>query len=96
MIATEYYRLPGVSMRAALFQLMSRDEKLFRETDVFFNWIHPSALGHRYLGDLVIAFLQNMWGEVLLGMHPLGGTDVGHRAKLPPPLFQGERTAAVP
>ena len=89
MIATDYYRLPGVSMRAALFQPMARNELLFREADVMFNWLHPSALGHRYLGDLVIAFLQNMWGEVLLGTHPLGGSNVGHRTKLPPPLFQG-------
>ena len=89
MIATEYYRLPSVSMRNALFQLMARDAQGFKETEVMYNFAHPSALGHRYLGDLVIAFLQDAAAEATVGKSAAGSTNVGHRAKLPPPLFPG-------
>ena len=89
MIATEYYRLPSVSMRAALFQLMARDAAGFKEADVMYNFAHPSALGHRYLGDLVIAHLQGAATEAVVGSGAAGSTSVGHRARLPPPLFPG-------
>ena len=76
-------------MRDAMFQLMARDVQGFKETQVMLDGVHPSALGHRYLGDLVIAHLQGAAAEAVVGKAAAGSTSVGHRTKLPPPLFQG-------
>jgi hypothetical protein len=52
----------------------------------------PSALAHRYLGDLAIALVQQTYVQQLLAPLPPGdddGAPAGGGGGLPPPLFPG-------
>jgi len=90
----QYYDIPSVSFRDALWQLgdnkrdgMSWDDFMAEDR------LHPNDRGHRLMADMVIYLLQQTAIDLL--MHPITTAEVADSmAALPPPMFQGERDAS--
>ncbi|KAK9823328.1 hypothetical protein WJX72_001962 [[Myrmecia] bisecta] len=87
-IVVQYYGLPALSFRNALYHSMMANVEGYQHQQVYCDAVHPNKLGHRYLADLVIGFLQDAAAEVL--QKPL--TDEDEQAALQPlpvPMYEG-------
>ncbi|EIE19265.1 hypothetical protein COCSUDRAFT_58561 [Coccomyxa subellipsoidea C-169] len=85
----EYYGLPSISMRNALYHVVAN-------FTVPADWLwrsdinHANCLGHRYMADLIIGYFQNIALHAL--DHPSDGVALQHesavREALPEPMFK--------
>ncbi|KAG2431193.1 hypothetical protein HXX76_009721 [Chlamydomonas incerta] len=92
---SQYYDVPGLSMRTALYRLavhLQREGFLWEQT---FQDIHPGVHGHRCVADLPIYLLQ----QVALGLllRPFSPEDEEVlREGLPPPMYEGNDPPDAP
>lgn len=59
-VLLNYYQVPSLSWRNAMFKSMAAEEEGFSYEQMYCDSVHPNTLGHRYLSDIVIARLQDV------------------------------------
>ncbi|KAK9826476.1 hypothetical protein WJX81_003204 [Elliptochloris bilobata] len=87
-LLASYYGLPALSARDVFFQRWARNDVGFRSRDFMCNQNHPNYLGHQYMADLVIGFLQSQLAATAL--FPPTPADAARAAlPLPEPMLPG-------
>eukprot|EP00884_Botryococcus_braunii_P016637 jgi/Botrbrau1/3657/Bobra.0204s0047.1 len=85
----KYYELSSISFRNAYYKQIMTAAQGFNLSRIMCDEVHPNHLGHRYLADLIIAYLQQSLAEALL-LPP----DTAPRLEgFPPPLFEGNNAS---
>lgn len=87
---SQYYDIPSLSFRTSTYRLaMFNKEPGFRFKDLMnYDMIHPSAKGHRVMGELAIWLVQQTAIDLLA--RPYGKMDEKQAAEsLPLPMMLG-------
>ncbi|KAF8057926.1 hypothetical protein HT031_005872 [Scenedesmus sp. PABB004] len=88
-VLAQYYGLPWLSVRAAVWQGLMAGWPGFGVADFFLageaEQRHPNERGHAYMADLAITLLQQAYADMMLG--PPGGDEPP--GGLPAPMFPG-------
>lgn len=76
-VLAQYYQLPWLSVRDAVWHGLVNDWEGFRVQDIFLasntHQRHPNELGHKYMADLAVALIQQTYLErMLLPLTPAG------------------------
>lgn len=90
----QYYDIPTVSFRNAMWQLgdNGRDGASW-EDFLADDRLHPNDLGHKLISDMVIYLLQQTAVDLLV--NPLTADEAAaSNAPLPPPMFEGNEAAS--
>ncbi|GBF91603.1 hypothetical protein Rsub_04343 [Raphidocelis subcapitata] len=85
----QYYDIPAISFRDALWQLgdNNRDGATW-EDFMGDDRLHPNDKGHQLMADMVVFLIQQTALDLL--MHPLTQAEISEsRGPLPPPMFEG-------
>eukprot|EP00884_Botryococcus_braunii_P016639 jgi/Botrbrau1/3659/Bobra.0204s0049.1 len=85
-IFVEYYGLQSVSYRNAVYLPHAEGVFGFRSAEISCSQVHPTYLAHRYMADLVLAFLQDELASLLLE-HSSHEPIASLPKELPPPIF---------
>ncbi|CAL8471752.1 g11294 [Coccomyxa elongata] len=81
----QYYRIPELSMRRALYRDTMEGTVGFRPEETVCDMMHPNDLGHRYYADVMVAFLEDHAWAAATGSPD--GLLTGPRSPLPAPLI---------
>lgn len=87
---SQYYDIPSLSFRTSTYRLaMFNKEPGFRFKDLMISdMVHPSAKGHRVMGELAIWLVQQTAVDLL--SRPYNKADEMQAAEsLPPPMMLG-------
>lgn len=73
----EYYQVPALSVRRMLHHARANapEGSGFQDNEIWCDVVHPSHLGHIYLADMLISYLQDLTGGVLLHAMHAGGVE---------------------
>eukprot|EP00884_Botryococcus_braunii_P021062 jgi/Botrbrau1/763/Bobra.0181s0021.1 len=87
-ILVAYYQLQSLSFRNAIFRPFQANKPGFQDLDISCSYVHPTYLGHRYMADIIIAFLQDELARLLV--EPVLPQEAAAAAEeLPPPMLPG-------
>lgn len=77
-VISQYYQLPSLSLRGAIWQGLVNNWEGYTAKDIFIGMEtvsqrHLNELGHKYLTDLAVGLVQQTYQEVLLQPYTLAG-----------------------